>query len=131
MHICLSGTKSKRYYVYYYWGLSPHTYTKKNKKRNVFPVSGYLQRRKVSRLANGQHLRTFGQMEVKRLKASGIFGLLRVRIEGILWGELGGKDSGIITHPKPTKPHKQQHPQQPEHTSTSKTHKEDQHKGKH
>jgi hypothetical protein len=33
-------------------------------------------------------------MEVKRLKASGIFGLLRVRMEGIFWGELEGKGEG-------------------------------------
>ena len=82
------------FFISLYRGLSPHTYTKKNQKRNGFPQWGCLQRRKVSSFANGQHLCQVYRKERKRLMASVIFGLVRVLDKGIFWGELGGNSTG-------------------------------------
>ena len=67
---------------------------KKIKKETLCLNGGALQRRKASRFATCQHLQSIGQMEVKRLKASGIFVAFRVRIKAIFWGVWRAKDTG-------------------------------------
>jgi hypothetical protein len=101
------------------WDYPPTHHNINIKKKSLSLNRGGFKPCKASSFAIGQHLRTFVQVERKRLRASGCFGLVRVRIKAIFWGEL----EGIIPTLKQTNPPKQQHPHQPEEINTSNTHK--------
>jgi hypothetical protein len=103
----------------------PYHTQKKIKKETLSLNGGASKPCKASRFAIGQHLRTFGQMEVKRLICSGCFGLVSTLINRYLRGCLEGKREGIIPTLKQTNPPKQQHPHQPEQIPTNHTHEEE------
>ena len=72
-HIALSGTKSNRYCISFYRGLSPHTSQHQQQKRNGFPLPEYLQSVKYTVLYKVQTFPTLRQTEAERLKASQVF----------------------------------------------------------
>ena len=88
------------YCMQLYRGLSPHTYTKKNKKRNAFPQWEYPPASQGFTLRHWSAPCQVYRVERKRLKASGIFGVAKQLDKRYIFVLIGGKQYGINPNPK-------------------------------